>query len=273
MRAPVQAPRDVRSWVEILARGGYAARGVVYLIVGGLAVLAAFRRSEAQGTQGAVETLLAQPFGTLLVWLVALGLLAHCAWRLVQAVRDTDHHGRDGKGLVVRAGLIAGGLSYAALALFAISLARGSRDPSGGGGGADPTGRWLAAVHELGLANLLLYAVAAIVAGVGIAHVVKGWRAGFAKYFRSPPEVMTWLKPLGRAGLIARGVTFLIIAALILTGGLAYNVEQQPGLREALRAVQGYSFGWLLLLAIGLGLIAFGAYSLAEARYRHIEPR
>ena len=263
----------MRSWIEILARTGYAARGVVYLIVGVFAVLAALGGSKARGTEGAVESLLAQPFGTVLVWLMALGLLAHCAWRLVQAVRDTDNHGHDGRGLLIRAGFIGAGLSYAALALFAIGLARGTRNASAGAGGTDPSARWFAAIHDLGIAWLLVYVLAAIVFAVGVAHIVKGWRAGFVKYFRCPPSVMSWLKPLGRSGLIARGVTFLIIAGLIVTGSLAYNAEQQPGLKEALQAVEGYTFGWLLLLAIALGLLAFGAYSLAEARYRHIEPR
>ena len=270
-RGPAKA--QMRSWIEVLARTGYAARGVVYLIVGVFAVLAAFGRSETTGTEGAFRSILAQPFGTVLVWIVALGLLAHCAWRLVQAVRDTDHHGHDGKGLAVRAGLIAGGLSYAALALFAIGLARGTRNAAEGGGETDPSSRWLAAIHELGIGRLVVLVIAAVVFAVGIAHIAKGWRAGFMKYFRCPADVMRWLKPLAQSGLIARGVTFLIISALIVSGSLAYNAERQPGLAEALEAVQGYAFGWLILLAIGLGLIAFALYSLAEARYRHIDPR
>jgi hypothetical protein len=81
---------------------------------------------------------------------------------------------------------------------------------------------------------------------------------------------MRWLKPLSRFGLSARGVVFLIIAALIFSGGLAYEAQDRPGLTDALRAVQGYPFGWLILLVIALGLLAFGLYSLAEARFRHV---
>ncbi len=260
----------MRSWIEVLARTGYAARGIVYLIVGFFAVIAPFGRSEVKGTEGALQSVLAQPFGTVLVWLIALGLLAHCAWRLVQAVRDPDNHGREAKGLLIRAGLVGGGLGYAALAFLAIGLASGSRSGSEGGGGDDPSGRWLAAIYELGIAWLVVYAIAAIVLAVGVAHIVKGARAGFVKYFRCPPRIMSWLKPLGRAGLIARGIVFLILSGLIVSGSLAYNAEQQPGLVEALRWLQDFSYGWLILLAMGLGLVAFGAYSLAEARYRHV---
>ena len=84
---------------------------------------------------------------------------------------------------------------------------------------------------------------------------------------------MRWLRPLSRFGLIARGIVFLIIAALLAFGGQQYDAANRPGLDEALRAVQAYPLGWLLLLVIALGLIAFGLYSLAEARYRSISPR
>ena len=83
---------------------------------------------------------------------------------------------------------------------------------------------------------------------------------------------MGWLKPLARFGLTARGAVFLIIAALVVSGGLSYDAAERPGLTDALRAVQGYTFGWLILLVIALGLMAFGLYSLAEARYRHVSP-
>lgn len=259
----------MRSGIEILARSGYAARGVVYLIVGFFAVLAAFGRSEVEGTEGALQYLLSQPFGTALVGAVAFGMAAFCVWRLVQAVRDTDDHGSSAKGISVRAALVVGAVSYAALATLAVSMTIGSRKAGGGG---DPTSGWLAAIHEIGLGWLLIYGVATLFAIVGLAHVVKAARAGFEKYFRCPADVMRWLKPLARFGLAARGAVFLIIAGLIVSGGLSYNVADHPGLSDALKAIQSYSFGWLILAAIALGLIAFGLYSLAEARYRHVSP-
>jgi hypothetical protein len=256
----------MRSWIEALARGGYAARGIVYVLIGFLAVLAAFGRAETPDTESALEALLAQPFGTVLIWLIALGLVAFAIWRVVQALRDADDHGGDAKGLTIRAGLLLSAASYAALAVLAASLV----SAFGGGGGEDPSARWLGAVHGARLAWLAVYVVAAVLVVVGAAHVVKGLRAGFEKYFRCGEDVMRWLRPLARFGLIARGIVFLVIAGLIFRGGLAYDAEQQPGLADALRAVQNYAFGWFLFLAIALGLLAFGLYSLAEARYRHI---
>ena len=255
--------------IEILARTGYAARGVVYLVIGYFAVRAALGPSEAKGTEAALVSILAQPFGNVLLWIMAFGMAAFCVWRLVQAVRDTDDHGSDGKGLAIRAALVGGGLSYAGVGLLAVAIARGTRRSAESGGG-DPTGGWLAAIHDAGLGWLLTYGVAALFLAVGAAHIVKGIRAGFEKYFRCGEDVMQWLRPLSRFGLIARGVVFAIIAVLVFSGGRAYDAANRPGLLEALQSVQGFSFGWMILLVIALGLVAFGVYSLAEARYRHV---
>ena len=256
------------SFLEAMARAGYAARGVVYLIVGFFAVLGALGRSDTRDSEGALQALLAQPFGTLLVWLVIAGLAAHAAWRFLQASYDTDDHGTGAKGLVVRAGLFTAGLSNLGLAFVALGMV----SQWGSDGGGDPTGRWLASAAGLGLAQLILGAVALVFAGAGVAMIWKGLKAGFEKYFRCPEDTMRWLRPLSRYGLIARGAVFAIIAALFVRGGLAYDAESAPGLKDAFRAIESFGFGWLLLLAMGVGLFAFGLYSLAEARYRRVSP-
>ena len=258
----------MKSKIEPLARAGYAARGVVYLIVGLFAVLAALSRQEAQGSEGALQVILRQPFGTILVWLMIFGLVGYAIWRLVQAVNDPDRHGKDAKGLAIRAGLLASGVLHAALAFFALGLVSVWGRSEGGG---DPTAGPLAAIFGAEYAWVFVWGLALIVAGVGAAFIWKGATAGFMKYFQCPGQIMRWLKPLSQFGLIARGVVFLIVAFLIVTGGSAYDSESRPGLQEALKAVQGWAFGWIILLVIAVGLLAFGLYSLAEARYRRIK--
>jgi hypothetical protein len=140
----------MRSWIKAAARAGYAARGVVYVVVGLFAMLAAFGRSEAKGTKGALEALLTHPLGTVLVALLALGLAAIASWRAIQAIRDTDDHGSDAKGLAVRVGLFAAGLSYAALGALAAGLLIGSRVGTGSG---DPSGGWLSLCTALVLSS------------------------------------------------------------------------------------------------------------------------
>jgi hypothetical protein len=258
------------SSIKWAARIGYAGRGFVYLAIGFLAILAAFGRAQAEGTGGALEWLLGQPFGAVLVGGIAVGFVCISGWRILQALRDTDNHGKGAKGIAIRAGLALGGISYAAAAVLATALVAGW---GAGGVGGDASGRWLAALDSVGLAAIAIYAAAAILAAVGVAHVIKGVRSGFEKYLEADAGTMRWLRPVARFGLVARGAVFLIVAALAVSGGLAYRAEEQPGLADALRAVQDLPFGWLLLLLLACGLVGFGAYSLAEARYRRISPR
>ena len=259
-------------WIEPLARAGYATRGIVYLIIGGFAVFAAFGPSRAEGTEGAFATILSQPFGQILLWLVVVGLLGFAVWRFVQAWLDTDGHGGGAKGMTIRTGMVGSGLLHLGLALLAAGMVLGWNSSSGGG--SDPTGRWIGAMYEAGFGQYLTWAVAAIIAVVGLAQLWKGYKASFQRHFRHcPPDVMEWIRPLGRAGFMARGITFLVVASLIFYGGLRYGASQggsTPGVADALAAVEGYSYGWLILLAIALGLLAFALYCLAAARYRSI---
>lgn len=124
----------------MLARGGYAARGVLYLIIGIFALLAALDSTKPKDSHKSVEALLTQPFGYFLVGVVVAGLLAFAAWRVLQATRDVDHHGKEIKGLVIRTGLFAGGLVNAALAFFAMGLLISGISSSGDSGGRLKTG-------------------------------------------------------------------------------------------------------------------------------------
>ena len=215
--------------------------------------------------------MLGAPFGTLMVWIIILGLVGFAIWRFVQATQDADHHGSDAKGLAIRAGLLGSGVAYGALALFALGLVTAWASGSGGTGS-----RWIGAAYEAGLGRILVWTVAIVLLIVGLATIWKGVKTKFEKYFRAAgEEVMSWLRPLGRFGLIARGLTFLILSGLVFTGGLAYRSEGSgeaggPDLNSALEAVQGWTFGWLILLLIAVGLLAFGIYSLAAARYRTV---
>jgi hypothetical protein len=160
----------------------------------------------------------------VLVWLLALGLGAFALWRSIQAFRDTDNHGLDVGGLAIRASLLIGAASHLAVATLAASLVTTVQL---GGADGDPSRDWLAAVHGAGLAWFAVYVVAAALFAVGVTHIVKGWRAGFEKYFHCPENVMRWLRPLARLGLIARGVVFLILAGLIFRSGLAYDADSR----------------------------------------------
>ncbi|AKF51781.1 DUF1206 domain-containing protein [Pseudomonas syringae pv. aptata] len=254
----------------LLARGGYAARGVVYLIIGLFAVLAAQGSSQPADSHSSLEALLSQPFGGVLVGVVIVGLLAFAAWRVLQATRDVDHHGRELKGLVIRGGLLVGGFTYGALAFFALGLLVSGLKSSGGSSDGGQAKDLLAAILSWDHSNLLVYVVALVPLGLGIVHIIKGYKASFEKYFEADEDVMKYVRPVSRFGLIARGVAFIEIAVLLAVSGSSYQAMHPPGMKDALNGLQDLPAGGLVLLIVALGLIAFSVYSFAQAAWRRI---
>ncbi|MBC8130855.1 MAG: DUF1206 domain-containing protein [Rhizobiaceae bacterium] len=256
-----------RTPIEKAARAGYVARGAVYLIIGYFAAKAAYSTAQPMGSKDAVEQVFGSVGGIALLVVLVAALGAFAIWRLMQATFDFDRHGTGAKGIVVRIGLFASGLSYGALAVFAGLLAAGAR--SGGGGVVSDA---ISAAYDAGYGVAATYIIAALLVGVGAAHVVKGVQAGFEKYMTLPPEA-SWLRPVCRFGLIARGFTFILLGFLVFTGAASYDGGETPGLETALRAMAGWTFGWVYLAVTGLGLVSFGVYALAQARYRRIHLR
>lgn len=258
-----QLTDDNRAWLRHAARAGYVARGAVFLIIGYFAFRAAFASGEAMDSKDAVGQIAGSAFGTILLGLLVLALSCFAAWRIVQVVFDVDHHGTDTKGLFVRVGLIFSALAYGALAFYAASLLIGMARGGGSNG-------LVAKAYEAGYGVWLTYLIAAGMAAAGAAHIFKGAKAGFEKYMEIPEGVRSWLTPVCQFGLIARGVTFLVLAGLLFSGAASYASGDTPGLDTALAAMEGWSYGWALLSLTGLGLMAFGIYALAEALYRRI---
>ncbi|AHL76381.1 membrane protein [Stutzerimonas stutzeri] len=263
------AKGDLSRGIVWLARSGYAARGVVYLIVGAFAFMAGIGSGDTVGTKGAIQQLLGQPFGEALLWIMVVGLVAYVAWRLTQAITDPEGHGTDAKGLLIRAGLLGSAIAYTLLALFTLGLLGSSIGESAGGGSGN--GDFLSGLLGWKYSNYLVYVVALVPLGVGIAHIIKGWKAKFEKYFYASEDVMRWVRPISRAGLIARGVAFLIVAGMLFSGGARYEPTEPPGLQEALNALQNLPFGTFWLSLVGLGLVAFALYSMSEAIWRRID--
>ncbi|BDA85523.1 membrane protein [Aureimonas sp. SA4125] len=251
-------------FLEGAARIGYTARGLVYLVIGYFAFKAAYATGRTMDSKDAVRTVFGTTGGSILLLVLVAALVAFVVWRLLQAGFDLDHHGTGAKGLAVRAGLVGSAFSYGTLALFAALLLVGSR--SEGGGFLDEA---LARTYAAGYGQIATYAIAALMTGVGAAHVAKGVTAGFEKYMQLPQD-KRWMKTVFQAGLIARGLTFLLLAFLLVTGAASYAEGDKPGLATALDALAGWSYGWVYLAATGLGLAAFGLYALAQARYRRI---
>jgi hypothetical protein len=207
-----QHVEDAKPWVKPLARMGYSARGVVYLIIGGLAFLAAIGSGGGQtDTEGAVQTLLNQPFGTFLLWVLVVGLAGYVLWRLIQSFMDTDNHGLDAKGLAVRAGLLASAITYTTLLLYTLSLI-GVFSSGGSSGGSGPVRDTIAGFIGSHYVSLLL---AIVFLGVAIAHWIKAYKEKYAKYFKADPQTMRYIHPVSKIGLTAQGIVLAVIALLL----------------------------------------------------------
>jgi hypothetical protein len=239
--------------------------------VGGLALLAAIGSGgQTGGSRSALQTLLSQPFGKFWLGLIALGLLGFCAWRVIEALTDADHHGSDMKGWAVRiAHLISGGI-YAGLAVSALSLAMGWG--SGSGGGEDQAAQdWTAWLLAQPFGQWLVGLIGAAVAGAGLSFAWKAWRGDVTRYLALPSDKRDWIVSLGRAGFAARGVVFVMIGGFLLLAAIYSSSSQVRGLGGALETLQQQPYGWVLLSLTAIGLFAFGLFGLVQARYRHID--
>jgi hypothetical protein len=261
--------RSDSNLLETSARFGYGPRGLVYCLVGGLALLAAVGSGgQTGGSRSALGTLIQQPFGRVVLAAAALGLFAFAAWRFIEAVTDADGRGNSGKGLAIRAAHVLSGLVYAGLAVSTVGLALGS----GGGGGEDQAARdWTGWLMAKPLGAWLVGAVGLGVIGAGLAFLKKGWNGDVTRYLSLEGDTRRWAVPLGRLGYGARGVVFAMIGVFVVLAAMHGNSSEVKGLGGALETLQAQPFGWVLLAITALGLFAFGVFGLVQARYRRIE--
>ena len=255
-------------WVERLARLGYAARGVVYALVGILAVQTAFgaRGNQETDTRSALQMVAEQ--SRALLWLLALGLFGYALWRVIEGVMDVEGKGSDLKGWAKRAAMVGSGLIYGGLAMAAVRIASGSGDSGGGGNQAwtaelmtKPFGRWLVALIGIG-----------VMVG-GLAQIRNGWTEKFRKHLKMQEmdaNEQRLAVNTGKLGLIARGIVFLLSGWFLIQAARHFNPDEARGLAGALESLARQPYGAWLLGFVALGLIAFGAYSLLLARYRRI---
>lgn len=267
------AEQEIGSGVRILARSGYAARGIVYVIIGYFAILAAFGGGgQTTDSKGALRSLLDEPFGQVLLGIIAVGLLGYSLWRLIQGTMDTDGHGTGAKGVAIRGGLLVSAVTHILLAIFAFSLIFGGGGGGGsGGGGGGGTQDWTAWLMQQPYGRWLVGAVGLAVIGAGIAHIIKGFKAKFEKYLRMDRQKLDTARPICRFGLIARGVVFIITGGFFLIAAWQFDPNEARGLAGVLQTLQEQSYGWALLGLIAIGLVAFGIYSLIEAIWRRID--
>lgn len=238
-----------------LTRVGFAARGLLYLIIAWLVI----RTGNAEDMSGALK-FLEQGGGEWILIVLALGFVAYGIWRLLDASLDTEQHGDDAKGMIKRAGAAVSGVIYLLLAFQAYQMISGS----GGGSGSGPEQQTQTAMQLPGGPALIII-TSIILAAAGVWQIIKGIKADFLSHLSPRVANEDWVKWLGRFGYASRGVIFVVSAWFLFQAGTTGSSAQAGGMEQALQ--------WLsnpVNLLVAAGLAMFGVFSLVEARYRQI---
>ena len=249
-----------------LARAGLVARGVVYGIIGILALkLALGDGGKATDQQGALQTIAHQSFGELLLLLVAIGLGGYALWRLIRAAVGHGAEQRDSG--FERISALDSGIAYGLLCIAAIEILTSS------GGSSGSTQQTTGGVLGWTGGTVLVAVAGAILIGVAVYQAYKGLSRKFledAKTEEMSEGVEKGYTALGVFGHVARAVVFALIGYGLIKAALDYNPKEASGLDGALRELAHASYGPALLGLVAAGLIGFGAYSIVDSRYRKV---
>ncbi|MBA3458607.1 MAG: DUF1206 domain-containing protein [Deltaproteobacteria bacterium] len=267
------AEHKVAPWIEKMARVGFAAKGVLYVTIGALAVMAALGQGGSTSTDNreAMSKIYDAPFGRALLGVMALGLAGYAVWRIIEGIRDPEHRGKDAKGIAIRTGQVVRGLLHLALAGAAASLVL-YQSSGGGQGGGDRAKHWSARALELPGGVYILWAVAGILVGYGAYQLYRACKKNVDKhlYLKNLHEgTQKLLFGVSRFGIAARGIVFGTIGVLFANAARHHNASETGGLAESMqRLVQ---LGKWPFFAIAAGVVAYGLYQFICAKYRRIE--
>jgi uncharacterized protein DUF1206 len=253
--------------LELLERLGYLVRGALYAVMGLLALKIVLSVSGGQATDltGSLVVLVSNPFGKLVLIIAAVGLAAYSLWGFTRAIYDPLHRGSDASGYMARLGFVSSALSYAAIVYFAVQLLAGS-----GATTNDGTKNTIASVLTHPAGGALTILIGLVVMGVGVGQFMEAYRATFARDLKGTemsPRTRDIAVKLGRFGMFARGVIFLIIGWFVVQAGIHHDPSQTQGFSGAFVFLLAQPFGRILLGIVALGFVALGLHSFACARW------
>ncbi len=251
--------------MEGLTRLGYAVRGLIYIIMGLLALQVVLGKGgKLASPQEAIVEIGKNPAGRILLWVVLVGLISYSLWGLVRALLDPLHKGHDLKGLFARFGFLVSAFGYAVLITPTYRYITGSSSSAGGSQNQNfiisimgmPMGRWI--VGFVGLATVI----------GGLYQIYQGLKANFDRQFQIyalTPEQSKIAINIARYGTVARGFVFTVLGGLIFLAAYQANPNQPVGMDAALKTLLKLPYGIWLLALTAIGLIAFGIYSMMSA--------
>jgi hypothetical protein len=254
-------------WIDRLARLGLAARGLVYVVVGFIAPqIAAGSESTQADKQGALQVLASNPAGKVAIVVAIIGFIGYALWRLTEAIwghTEDDGIKRWGK----RGFSLFRAVLYTWFAISAVMLLAGSS-----GSGSDKTSKeWTARFMEQPFGRYLVIGVGVGFIGAAIGLVWRGITTKFdekLKLGEMSSGMQSAVKKLGLVGNVARGVVFGIVGVFLIVAAVTFDPKKARGLDGSLRTLADNGWGQVVLWSVALGLVAYGLYSFAEARYR-----
>jgi hypothetical protein len=253
---------------EWLARAGLAARGVIYGIIAALALkLALGDGGKTTDQQGALKEIAQQPFGKVLLIIVAIGLFGYALWRLVRAAIG---HGAEGDRDDTKERLAGAfsGLAYGLLGVTAVQILIGS-----GGGSGNGQDKATGGVLDWPGGQILVILAGLILAGVAIDQAIKGIKKKFLEKShteRMSEKVEKTFTAMGVFGHLARAVIFALMGYFLIKAAIDYDPDKAVGIDGALAKLGDSAFGPYVLGAVAVGLLGFGLYSFMDARYRRV---
>jgi Domain of Unknown Function (DUF1206) len=247
------------AWFRVGARAGFAAAGLLHILVGGLAISVVAGGPGEADQSGALAAIGQHPAGVLVLWAVVVGLFAVGLWQILEAatVRERDRR----KRRLARLQEAGVAVAYVAVGVTAFRYANGS-------GSSTEEGAEGATAGLLGtpLGAALLLTVAAASAVIGIGFLVSGVNGKFLDTIERPDGAMgRVLTTLGRVGYLAKGVAVVVIGVLFAAAVFTDDASWAGGLDGALKALASLPFGIAILLVVALGFISYGLFLLARA--------
>jgi uncharacterized membrane protein YidH (DUF202 family) len=258
------------AWVSRFARTGLIAKGIVYCLLGFLSFMAAFglggQKADKQNT---VNFLHEQPFGKVILILIAIGLLCYTAWRFIQAIKDTEQKGKDAKGVFSRLRYAFSGLVYLGLAVYAIKIVLNGNN---GGDNGNSRQHIIAGILEQPFGQWLVGLVAVGFFAAGIHQVYKAFSGNYRKnisYDHLGEAKRNILDRAGKLGYTARGMVWGILGYFLLRAALHNNPSEAQGTKQVFDFLENNG-GAILMGIVALGLVAYGIFMFVRARYEHL---
>lgn len=265
-----QAARQAGPWVERVARLGYIAKGVIYAVIGFLALREAVGAGgRSTDPSGAIHSIGTQPLGGVMLTLLAVGLACYALWKVVQGVKDPEGKGSDAHGTVRRVAYVGSGALYGLLAYTAAQSILGAEDTSEDAATAS------AMAFQPPLGPILVWLVGTVVVAVGLYQLYAAYEAKFRddlRLHRMGETEERWVIYAGRIGTAARAIAIGVAGAFLLLAAYQSDPSEARGLGAALETVQHQPLGPYMLGTIAIGLLVYGAFMFAIARYRRIDP-